>query len=212
MARPGADGPARDLRAWLARHRRHRPVRGHRLHHAAAIRDFGVRMALGATPERYWSPSFGEGLRLTAAGLLFGFALSLAVGRALGSMLYGVTPTDARTYARRLRAARRRVARRLLPAGVSSFAPRSDGGAAAGIASRRAALQRPRTSQQPRWKHHDPAHVPSAPSTAMPRDGTEAGGSTRAGTAPAPARPAAAEHEEDAPEEKLHHTRRYVRA
>jgi len=36
---------------------------------------------------------------LTAAGLAGGCALSLAAGLALRSMLYGVTPTDARTYA-----------------------------------------------------------------------------------------------------------------
>jgi putative ABC transport system permease protein len=35
---------------------------------------------------------------LTAAGLLIGSALSLASGRALGSLLFGVRPTDPATY------------------------------------------------------------------------------------------------------------------
>ena len=40
-----------------------------------------------------------EGLRLTAAGLAIGGALSLAIASSLRSMLFGVTPTDAPTYA-----------------------------------------------------------------------------------------------------------------
>jgi len=35
---------------------------------------------------------------LTGVGLLFGFALSLAVGRVLGQALYGITATDPMTY------------------------------------------------------------------------------------------------------------------
>ena len=41
----------------------------------------------------------GEGFRLTAAGLAIGFMLSVGAGTALGGLLYGVTPTDALTYA-----------------------------------------------------------------------------------------------------------------
>ena len=35
---------------------------------------------------------------MTISGLAVGFALSLACGKALGSMLFGVTPTDKVTY------------------------------------------------------------------------------------------------------------------
>jgi putative ABC transport system permease protein len=63
------------------------------------IRDFGVRMALGASSRDIIGSVVGEGLRATAVGLGLGTALSLAFGRALRSMLYGVTPTDTVTYA-----------------------------------------------------------------------------------------------------------------
>ena len=62
-------------------------------------RDFGVRMALGASAAQILSSVLREGLRLTTAGLLIGSALSLVSGRALRSMLFGVTPTDPLTYA-----------------------------------------------------------------------------------------------------------------
>jgi ABC-type antimicrobial peptide transport system permease subunit len=39
-----------------------------------------------------------EGLRLTAAGLVTGFGLSLITGRSVRSLLYGVTPTDTVTF------------------------------------------------------------------------------------------------------------------
>jgi putative ABC transport system permease protein len=61
-------------------------------------RDFGVRMALGASSQQILSSIVVEGLRLTAVGLVLGFALSVAAGKGLGGFLYGVTPTDSRTY------------------------------------------------------------------------------------------------------------------
>ena len=63
------------------------------------IRDFGVRMALGASSRDILASVVREGLRLTAAGLAIGGALSLAIASSLRSMLFGVTPTDAPTYA-----------------------------------------------------------------------------------------------------------------
>jgi len=62
------------------------------------IRDFGVRIALGAAPRDILAAVVREGLRLTAAGLAIGCALSIAAAIGLRTMLYGVTPTDARTY------------------------------------------------------------------------------------------------------------------
>ncbi|HEU4938883.1 MAG TPA: ABC transporter permease [Vicinamibacterales bacterium] len=61
-------------------------------------RDFGVRMALGASARQILGSVIREGLRLTALGLVIGSALSLVSGRALGSLLFGVTSTDPLTY------------------------------------------------------------------------------------------------------------------
>jgi putative ABC transport system permease protein len=61
-------------------------------------RDFGIRMALGASSRQILGTVLKEGLLLTAIGLAIGFGLSLAAGKALGSLLFGVTPTDLPTY------------------------------------------------------------------------------------------------------------------
>jgi predicted permease len=63
------------------------------------IRDFGVRMALGASSREILRSGVFEGLRMTAIGLAIGCALSLATAIGLRSMLFGVTPTDTPTYA-----------------------------------------------------------------------------------------------------------------
>jgi predicted permease len=62
-------------------------------------RDFGVRMALGASARQIVRSVIGEGLRLTIVGLAIGAGLSVITGRALRSVLFGVSPTDAATYA-----------------------------------------------------------------------------------------------------------------
>ena len=61
--------------------------------------EIGVRMALGATASEVFRLVVGEGFRLTAAGLVFGIAGSLAVGRLLTTMLFGVRPADPRILA-----------------------------------------------------------------------------------------------------------------
>jgi putative ABC transport system permease protein len=61
-------------------------------------REFGVRIALGASSQQLISSVVGESLRLTAIGLVIGFALSVAVGSVLTRVLHGVTPTDPVTY------------------------------------------------------------------------------------------------------------------
>jgi predicted permease len=61
-------------------------------------RDFGIRMAMGASSGQILEMVLKEGLTMTVIGLVVGFALSLACGKALGSMLFGVTPTDKLTY------------------------------------------------------------------------------------------------------------------
>ena len=62
-------------------------------------REFGVRIALGASSRQLVSSVIGESLRLTGAGLAIGFALSLGVASVLARFLYGVTPTDPATFA-----------------------------------------------------------------------------------------------------------------
>jgi len=63
------------------------------------VREFGVRIALGASARQVLSTVFGEGFALTAVGLLVGLLLSLGVAVAVRGVLFGVTPTDAPTYA-----------------------------------------------------------------------------------------------------------------
>ena len=63
------------------------------------VREFGVRIALGASARQVLSTVFGEGFALTAIGLVVGLLLSLGAGLAVRGLLFGVTPTDAPTYA-----------------------------------------------------------------------------------------------------------------
>ncbi len=62
-------------------------------------RDFGVRMALGASSAQIQRAVVREALRLTSIGLLLGFALSLGASAAFRRVLFGITPTDPPTYA-----------------------------------------------------------------------------------------------------------------
>jgi predicted permease len=61
-------------------------------------REFGVRMAVGATAAGIARLVLHEGLRRAAAGLLAGLVLSAWAAQALTSMLHGVGPLDAGTY------------------------------------------------------------------------------------------------------------------
>jgi predicted permease len=62
------------------------------------VREFGLRMALGASTHQILGSVVGEGLRLTIAGLAIGIALSLVAARALRSVLFGVGAADPPTY------------------------------------------------------------------------------------------------------------------
>jgi predicted permease len=62
-------------------------------------REFGVRIALGASSGQLVSSVISESFRLTALGLVIGFALSVAVGTVLARAMYGITPTDPVTFA-----------------------------------------------------------------------------------------------------------------
>jgi putative ABC transport system permease protein len=66
---------------------------------AERIHEIGVRLALGAQPSNLMRMVLGEGLRLVIAGLALGLAASLAVTRFLDTLLFGVEPRDATTFA-----------------------------------------------------------------------------------------------------------------
>jgi putative ABC transport system permease protein len=61
--------------------------------------EIGIRLALGAAPDRVVREVLAEGARLTAMGIGIGLALALAASRALSSLLFSVRPTDPPTYA-----------------------------------------------------------------------------------------------------------------
>jgi len=65
---------------------------------ARRTREFGIRLALGASPRQTLARVLREGLLLTAIGVAIGMALSAAAGKAFGSLLFGVTPTDKATW------------------------------------------------------------------------------------------------------------------
>jgi putative ABC transport system permease protein len=66
---------------------------------AERIHEMGVRLALGAQPSNLLTMVLGEGLRLVTAGLVLGLAAALAVTRFLDTLLFGVNPRDATTFA-----------------------------------------------------------------------------------------------------------------
>jgi putative ABC transport system permease protein len=57
-------------------------------------REFGIRMALGASRRGIATSVVGRGLKLAVAGLGLGLILAVALTRAMASMLYGVSATD----------------------------------------------------------------------------------------------------------------------
>jgi putative ABC transport system permease protein len=63
------------------------------------LRDFGVRRALGATTSDLLRLVIWSGARLIAAGTAIGLVLSVAFGRLLATMLFGVEPLDPITFA-----------------------------------------------------------------------------------------------------------------
>jgi putative ABC transport system permease protein len=61
-------------------------------------RDLAIRAALGASPARLTWSIVGQGLALTAFGLVLGLGLGGAAARGLSSLVYGVSPYDALTF------------------------------------------------------------------------------------------------------------------
>ena len=65
---------------------------------ARRVREIGIRLALGARPGQLRRMILAQSGAPVAAGLALGLPLALAAARALGSFLFGVTPTDAATF------------------------------------------------------------------------------------------------------------------
>jgi hypothetical protein len=65
---------------------------------AQRTREVGIRMALGAQQSQVSGLFVRHGLILTAAGLLVGIGVALALTRLMTAMLFGVGPTDPLTY------------------------------------------------------------------------------------------------------------------
>jgi putative ABC transport system permease protein len=58
------------------------------------VREIGIRLALGAQVGDILRLIFVQGLKPAVIGVVIGLGLSLALGRGVASMIYGVTPTD----------------------------------------------------------------------------------------------------------------------
>jgi putative ABC transport system permease protein len=61
-------------------------------------REFGIRLALGAERKDILRLIMGRGLALAGGGIGVGLVVALIVTRWLGSLLFGVSPTDPATY------------------------------------------------------------------------------------------------------------------
>jgi putative ABC transport system permease protein len=66
---------------------------------AQQTRELGIRLAIGAQRGDLIRMVLGRGLRLTAAGIAIGLALSAAATRLLGGLLYGLSPLDPVSFA-----------------------------------------------------------------------------------------------------------------
>jgi ABC-type antimicrobial peptide transport system permease subunit len=66
---------------------------------ASRTREFGVRVALGASPGQLVSSVVRRGMALASMGIVAGCAGAIAVGRLLTSLLYGLPARDPLTLA-----------------------------------------------------------------------------------------------------------------
>ncbi len=65
---------------------------------ARRVREFGIRIALGAQSRDLARLVIGQSIRLTLIGLAIGVPLAVATGSLLRSLLFGVPPTDLLSY------------------------------------------------------------------------------------------------------------------
>ena len=65
---------------------------------AARRREFGIRMAVGATASNVAMLVLRQGAARTVLGLALGLGVSAAVAQVVASLLHGVSPWDPATY------------------------------------------------------------------------------------------------------------------
>jgi ABC-type antimicrobial peptide transport system permease subunit len=64
----------------------------------ARTREIGIRVAMGATPRSVVALIARQAMVWTLSGMAIGLALALGASRVLGSLLYGISPTDPLTF------------------------------------------------------------------------------------------------------------------
>ena len=65
---------------------------------AMRTREMGIRMSLGASQRDILKFVIGQGMQLAGIGLVIGVLLSLAAGRLVSSLLFGIHATDPRAF------------------------------------------------------------------------------------------------------------------
>jgi ABC-type lipoprotein release transport system permease subunit len=60
--------------------------------------EIGVRLTLGATRQRVLAMILGDGLRMSAAGVVIGLAAAFTLTRIMRQLLFDVAPTDVVTF------------------------------------------------------------------------------------------------------------------
>ena len=91
------------------------------------INEFGLRMALGATPKTIMRLVAREAAKLSLVGVAAGCVASYGLGRAVATLLYGVTATDGATLIGSRRHSQPRGCRREPGSGASRSQRGSNG-------------------------------------------------------------------------------------
>jgi putative ABC transport system permease protein len=63
------------------------------------VREFGVRIALGATTRQVLTMVFGNTAQIVGVGVIVGLLAAAALGRSMSTFLFGVQPLDPPTFA-----------------------------------------------------------------------------------------------------------------